>query len=619
MRPGACWLSAALLWLAPADAAQVTVPWTVHASTRNVLVVTQVSRTDGSPSVLVGTEGGLVVISRGISRHLLPGVPVRALAPLPDRPGETLVGADTGLYLICSRGLLRLSSEPTTALHTAGREWYTGHPEGVVCIWDSSWQPPEGVPEATTAPAPSGILRLGGPSPVLWLALHRGSLFCATWDALWVSDRTGLHRQTLSPDPLAAHICTLASVGGRVMVGTPVGLFAWAAGEWARVSSGPGSRPYATALAATQEADAWVADDTEGLFRLHQGTLIPLRDASAEITAIREVDPRTLLIGTAGNGAWRWRLTEDGSGVAAREPLTDHQRELPENGATSLAWAPHSRTLYAGTSTHGVGAFRQGAWSCLDRSRGLPDDWINQVASDGSRLYVRDSRGQVLTTTTSGAWRKVGKRPDGWPKDWTSALGFDGGRLWAGTLSAFYLLGPGGWQVFAPKPQLQGKMVTDLAFRGDEIWIATHKHGLLCWNLRTGAWQHYALAEGFPDTWVTAVEVLGGEVWAGTFSKGLARLAESGGKRTWTVFVPGMAGEPLPSERVNCLKAAGGRLFVGTLGGLTATDGTAWRTWGLAEGLPCDSVRALEYDGADLWVGTDGGLLQAPLAALDFH
>jgi ligand-binding sensor domain-containing protein len=572
----------------------------VHASTRPVLCLCELHGEDGA--LLVGTEGGLVVVAGGRERRLLAGVPVRGLCALSDE--QALVAADTGLYRYDGKALVRLSEEPTTAVAVAGGRWYTGHPEGVARLWQAA------------GALPQEVVRTGSAAPVSGLVPDGETLFVATLEGLWRVGPEGAQRQRLSLDPLSGNVSALERLGGRVVAGTPAGLFGWAAGEWARLVSGPGAQPFVTALADRGDGSALVADDTEGVYLLREGALTPLAGAPRETSALWVRDDGTVVAGTATDGAWLLRLTADGAAVEGQERLTRHDGELPQNAVTSLAWARDSGVLYAGTATRGVGALRGSVWTATDRARGLPSDWVNQVASDGSRLYLRDSAGRVFTGDGHGGWRVVGKKQDGWPKDWTSGLGYDAGTLWVGTYGAFYLKGPRGWEVHAPKPQLQGKMVTDLAFRGDEVWLATPKHGLLCWNRKTGQWRSYGLAEGFPDTWVTGVEVLGKEVWAGTFGQGVARLVESGGKQTWEVFRPGGGAATLPSERVNCMKVAAGRLYVGTLAGVTATDGRTWRTWGLREGMVSDSVRALETDGENLWIATDGGLCQAFLKAL---
>jgi ligand-binding sensor domain-containing protein len=241
---------------------------------------------------------------------------------------------------------------------------------------------------------------------------------------------------------------------------------------------------------------------------------------------------------------------------------------------------------------------------------------VNQVASDGRRVLVRFSNGQVYTQIGRERFRQLGAG-DGWPKNWTSAAGSSQGQLWAGTQNAFYLRTPEGWQIRAPKPQLQEKLILDLEVDGSVRWLATHRQGLLRWDTEGDDWNQYSLGSGLDDTWVTCLARFRGEIWAGTFSGGLARLpVGERDPRAWRRIRHDDPKGLLPSDGIQCLLETPHGLWIGTFEGLVWTDGEYWKTFGLETGLPSKNILSLTTGDGRLWVGTDSGLARANLEDL---
>lgn len=589
-----------------------------------------ISLCDLGAETLVGTSGGLAILPAdgGSRRLLLPCIPVGDLCALPEAPDQALVACDHGLLRYEAGALTPLSEEPCTAvLALPDGETWTGHPAGVVRHWQSG-----GVVESFTLPTRAAVHDIEA----------RGDdVFAAAIDGLWRIRESAVQQQTLSRDPLSQTVLPLVTSGDALYVGTAEGLFRWADGEWASVPAEDGLQHFILSVGPGDPARGWEATagtDADGLFAVANGRLCRVWDARVprETGARRAVQgamPQlgdgllgisaicgtgTLLLGSSAEGLWQWR---EGSPAVRIMPSRRDPGEPVGNDISSLAFAAHTRTLFAGSSIGGLSAFRNGRWSHETVETGLPDDWINQLATDGRRVYMRTSNGNVYTTAEGGSWRQVGKRPDGWPKDWTSALGNDGSQLWAATYSAFYLRDPRGWQVFIPKPALQGQFVLSVALRGDEAWLATQKGGLYCWNRKADTCRRFSQGSGLSDTWVTAVTTFGGDIWAGTFAGGLCRLPQGADPSAdpaaqWRTYRAGEVPATIPSDRINCLLATETCLCVGTLSGLSVTDGVSWRTFGLEDGLPSDTVRCLAADGEYLWVGTDGGLCRAKLADL---
>jgi hypothetical protein len=222
----------------------------------------------------------------------------------------------------------------------------------------------------------------------------------------------------------------------------------------------------------------------------------------------------------------------------------------------------------------------------------LSTAWVNQVAPYGGDFLLRLSDGTVLNLVTPPSvppradtrGRQLGKA-QGWPKDWTSSLG----PGWVGTTSAFYLQQGAGWRVFAPKPELQGAVVTCVARWRQRLWVGSQS-GLFEVDPATGTARRQL---GLSDTWITALAVYQDQLYVGTFSGGLTCLGRG----------------QLSSERIHCLLATSRGLWAGTPQGLLHVDRSRRH-------LPGETVWCLAERGDELWIGTDGGLLSASQARL---
>lgn len=145
--------------------------------------------------------------------------------------------------------------------------------------------------------------------------------------------------------------------------------------------------------------------------------------------------------------------------------------------------------------------------------------------------------------------------------------------------------------------------VSALRVDGDDLWIGTWNGGVSRLSLSGG--QAKVFREGreslVPAT-VRCIEITANRVWVGTY-QGLFSYAKAGAR--WQEIEAFAGAEP---RKVEALRLASGRLYVGTLGqGLwrqEAGDGPeGWRR--VASGpLPGDFVTCLEVDGQDLLIGT---------------
>jgi ligand-binding sensor domain-containing protein len=141
--------------------------------------------------------------------------------------------------------------------------------------------------------------------------------------------------------------------------------------------------------------------------------------------------------------------------------------------------------------------------------------------------------------------------------------------------------------------------VSALRADGDDLWIGTWNGGICRLSLSGG--QPRVFREGrdslVPST-VRCIEITPSRVWVGTY-QGLFAYSKAGG--TWQEIGAFGGAEPC---KIEALRLAAGRLYVGTLGqGLWRQEGEGWRR--ISSGpLPGDFVTCLERDGEELLIGT---------------
>jgi ligand-binding sensor domain-containing protein len=146
----------------------------------------------------------------------------------------------------------------------------------------------------------------------------------------------------------------------------------------------------------------------------------------------------------------------------------------------------------------------------------------------------------------------------------------------------------------------------------DDLWIGTWNGGVSRLSLSSG--QVRIFREGreslVPST-VRCIEIAASRVWIGTY-QGLFAYSKAGG--SWQEIESFGGADP---RKVEALRLAAGRLYVGTLGqGLWRQEAEGWSR--VSSGLlPGDFVTCLETDGEDLLIGTlTQGVVRLNLASL---
>jgi len=386
--------------------------------------------------------------------------------------------------------------------------------------------------------------------------------------------------------PLAvptAPVRALAADGGRLYVGTSVGL--------------------------------WQIDG--GRLQRSQHPVLRRR----EITALRLAGDGALHVG-AGPYGW-WRRAPDGGtrmlkltyagcfvetrrGVEARAPgpaCTPPHRPgggLPTSHVTALQ--QFDGHLYVGSFDRGLFLKDGDVWAAVD---GVPP-FVNALAADGAHLFVGTPKGLFRL---DGAAARVERVELGLAGEHVNGLALGaGGVLLVATGQGLVELSPtgtGGARVLDERNGLPSRIAyAAVETRDGALWVATAGGVARLWG---GGVQRFSQAAGsLPHDWVTALlpDSDGVSVLGGTYDAGVVRLSPDGhGAR-----VPGL-------ERAwvnpNGLYRAGDRLLVLTLGDGLLVAGPGAKVQVVH--LPADDVTSVAPDGASLWIGTRAGLVHARL------
>jgi ligand-binding sensor domain-containing protein len=274
-----------------------------------------------------------------------------------------------------------------------------------------------------------------------------------------------------------------------------------------------------------------------------------------------------------------------------------------------VLWATSPTGLYAAVAEDGPVRFER--FDEPDaRHAGLSAGHVSGLALDGrGRLWVGlfDGGVDVIDPATG---ERAGRIDDPLLHEINAIVADGGDRMWIASSRGLAVFdGERKSRVFGEKQGLVGENVAAIALGagadGSGVAVATNR-GL---SLVDGPVARSLTAfHGLPSNHTYAAAVLGGRVWIGT----LGGVAEVEGLRVGRVF--SMADSRLPHNWVNALVAFEGRLYVGTYGGGVAT------LLPNGELEPAEETAGLEVNpgamaavGRRLYVGT----LDAGLWALD--
>lgn len=151
---------------------------------------------------------------------------------------------------------------------------------------------------------------------------------------------------------------------------------------------------------------------------------------------------------------------------------------------------------------------------------------VEEAGNEAAEVYnmsvdeaVKERAKQLLDQTRWTVYTVANNLPD----NRVQAIAVDGTRLWVGTASGVMLFETAfnNWMPIPAMPQLINSAtgtvpdVRAITVNSDEVWVGTRFQGAVHYDKRTGAIQTYPPADGFP-AWVKDIKMDDREVWFAT-------------------------------------------------------------------------------------------------------
>ncbi len=466
------------------------------------------------------------------------------------------------------------------------------------------------------------------------------SIFVATDGGLveFGPDGKLLHHYTNLDGLPESDLLSLATFNSKLFIGT----------RTSGLVSFDGSRfeGYRWTDRAAQSIDALLADSGRLLIGTRAGGLIVFDGSQfKEINRIPEITSLSrsgvrLFVGTFADGLWteesaRWShfTTDDGllSNRVVGVVTGDESLLVASDyglATTPLANPGHFLTVAALPSLSGLVQYDGKLVLCKDNSetvdlpadagfshlqRTIPAKWNRVTAATGARLTTLDGDLWLLSNdgmhrSNSGEIRfaRWGDTRQSLTSNLVSALSVDSqGRLWAGTFrNGIDVLGPPGNLVGHIESESVREINSLVEDAASQKMLAASSAGVVSFDANLRATEHLAAADGLLSNSIMQVVHLTDNKPTLVFatSKGLSLGVQ--GKFRGVTTVQG-----LPSNNLYSVLSQGGKLYVGTLGGLAVLeDGRVSRVFKDTNSkLTQNWVTALCTVGARVFVGTYGG------------
>ena len=341
----------------------------------------------------------------------------------------------------------------------------------------------------------------------------------------------------------------------------------------------------------------WIGSSDGGLYRMDvvggEVRKIPEISSRAMVTAIFR-SGKNLWVATEGDGLWKIEI--DGKNCAGAEQIRQKDG-LPSNFVRSVSTDGEGR-LWVGTYG-GLGILDGETFLCVTGDASQE----GALSQNSVRSICRDSQGGMWLGTYYG-----------------------GVNWWHPLKNRFSTL-----RREASARSLNDNVVNCMAedTRG-RLWIGTNTGGVNCWDSSAGTFRHWSVKSGSgggnihetDDVKALWIDDAGRRVYVGAHAGGLSCINMVSG--AMTRFSSGVSGDSVGNKGLADVYSivpfdGGGKLWIGTLGGLQVFDCAKARTEmpvfaGGAEKFAAMPVRALLYSGGQLssgrllWAGGGEGL-----------
>ena len=527
------------------------------------------------------------------------GLPSRAvLTLLVDDEGRLWAGTDHGLATLSEDGWepqgagTELETAHINALLTMpdGAIWAGG--DGGVFVWSpgEDWRRLSGLPvlgvDAMTLDARQNI----------WLA-QANQLFQYDGDEWQAMQLTGVE------GGVDFNITDLvADEAGGVWVATENQGVAYIADNelvWETTVSGlPSNRVLALTLA--RDGSLWAATNGGGVGRLDGDgwEALTISDGLAAdfVSALFEDEDGVFWFGTAAGvsryDSRTWRSLRDAP-------------HAPQGRITALTYSPDD-VLWAAEAGGGLYQMQDDVWRRISvKAVGGPTSlrFIETLFVDAAGdLWIGTQDNGVIRLSDQGALRFV--RADGLAENFVTAIAqTQDGVMWFGSSASGLSRWDGqAWRVIAQEDGLISDEITSLLASADgALWVGT-RAGLSRYD--GAAWRSFTREDGLGADEITALaQDDEGVVWAAAWGGGVSRW-ENGAWRTFD------ASNGLLASGVDALLATPGKMWMGTISGLSVYDGRSWQHFSHAYGYDVGRVLALTADDAGtVYLGGEQGVM----------
>lgn len=143
-----------------------------------------------------------------------------------------------------------------------------------------------------------------------------------------------------------------------------------------------------------------------------------------------------------------------------------------------------------------------------------------------------------------------------------------------------------------------------LYFMDPFLFVGTWGSGVCVYNVKINKWKNYTAKSGLEGKYISAIayDNIRGQLWFATYDDGLYLF-----QNDRFTGINAKTSE-LISNKINCLAASGGKLYIGTPKGLCIYDGNKFKSYTKEKGLNSNVILSIKVDKFDVYLGTDAGL-----------
>lgn len=247
------------------------------------------------------------------------------------------------------------------------------------------------------------------------------------------------------------------------------------------------------------------------------------------------------------------------------------------------------------------------------------------LAHDGKTLWVGTMYGLCMQTESGRFVRS--EHSDSLPSQIIWSLAWDGTTLWAGTQNGAAFLKPGSKFQSINEENTNGGLRNNWCRKITRLsswFVAAHDRGLSIWNINFPAsnpelWKNIDHARSAIARPITDLAFDGRNVWLAT-ARGVLLLTTPA-ENFFSEFNPGLVSysklQGLPSNRVNSIIAHRNAIWAGTYNGLARIKDERILLVSESTGLSQSGIRKLASSGDILWIGTDKGIQFINTAMVD--